>query len=192
MKANDANHIRKMLASALMLMLLGLFTLTALADAGDLAATASGEMVLEDAKTIALQSAQLQEADVLMTLMQKERDDGRMEFEIEFIYNGMEYEFTIDAANGAIIESSRESISKREAERVPGSYLTMNQAKEKALAEAGVAAGQATFTELELDLDDSRVHYEIAFTDGSQNYTLEMDAITGEILRYAAKAVRKK
>ena len=192
MKANDANHIRKMLASALMLMLLGLFTLTALADAGDLTAAASGEMVLEDAKTIALQSAQLQEADVLMTLMQKERDDGRMEFEIEFIYNGMEYEFTIDAANGAIIESSRESISKREAERVPGSYLTMNQAKEKALAEAGVAAGQATFTELELDLDDSRVHYEIAFTDGSQNYTLEMDAITGEILRYAAKAVRKK
>ena len=35
---------------------------------------------------------------------QYERDDGRYVFEIEFIYNGFEYEYKIDSNTGNIIE----------------------------------------------------------------------------------------
>ena len=37
-------------------------------------------------------------------------DDGRWEYEGKIIYNLMEFEFTIDAATGAVIEWDVESI----------------------------------------------------------------------------------
>ena len=37
-------------------------------------------------------------------------DDGRYEYEGEIIYKGMEYEFTIDASSGKIVDWESESI----------------------------------------------------------------------------------
>ena len=38
-------------------------------------------------------------------------DDGRLEYEIEIRYNGMEYDFEIDGTNGTILEMDSEPIS---------------------------------------------------------------------------------
>lgn len=45
-------------------------------------------------------------------LLWLEEDDGRMEYEGEFIYDNMEYEYKIDAYSGSIIEWEAESIRK--------------------------------------------------------------------------------
>ena len=37
-------------------------------------------------------------------------DDGRPEYEGKIIYNGMEYDFTIDATNGSVTEWAAETI----------------------------------------------------------------------------------
>ena len=39
-----------------------------------------------------------------------DRDDGRLEYEVEIIYNYMEYDFEIDASTGTIISRDAESV----------------------------------------------------------------------------------
>ena len=42
--------------------------------------------------------------------VETDRDDGRLEYEGKIIYNGMEYEFTIDGYTGAIREWEAEPL----------------------------------------------------------------------------------
>lgn len=41
-----------------------------------------------------------------------ERDDGRWQYEGELRYGGMEYEFTVDAASGSIVEWNVEMLHR--------------------------------------------------------------------------------
>lgn len=38
-----------------------------------------------------------------------DREDGLMEYELEFFSNGMEYDYTLDAETGAILSQSQEA-----------------------------------------------------------------------------------
>ena len=40
--------------------------------------------------------------------VEQDWDDGRLEYEVEFKSGGMEYEYTIDGATGAILEYNSE------------------------------------------------------------------------------------
>ena len=55
-------------------------------------------------------------------------------------------------------------------------------AKAAALADAGLAEGDVTELEAELDLDDAVVHYDVDFKSGGMEYNYDIDAVTGEIL----------
>ena len=59
---------------------------------------------VERAKEIALNHANLNETDVEFAKTKLENDDGRVEYEIEFYFGRTEYEYTIDAVSGNIIE----------------------------------------------------------------------------------------
>lgn len=68
----------------------------------------------------------------------------------------------------------------------PGGMFTEEQAKEKALAHAGVQADGTVFTKAELDYDDGRQVYDLEFyTDSRDEYDYEIDAYTGEVLSYS-------
>lgn len=61
--------------------------------------------------------------------------------------------------------------------------LTIEDAKAKALAHAGLKADQVTFTEAKLERDHGKEIYDIEFyTAGYEEYDYEIDARTGEIL----------
>lgn len=152
----------------------------------------TGALTLADAKAIGLERAQLDVADVFMTQLSQDRDDGRQVFEVAFIADGREYEYDIDADTGEIIKESTETLSADEREIDTSLYLSMEEAGEKALAHAGVAAEQATFTEMEFDFDDGRAEYELRFTAEGQTYEVELDAQTGEVMKYEMKNVNKK
>ena len=62
----------------------------------------------EDAMKIALDRVGVQENQVRFTKVKLDWDDGRQVYEIEFVYNGTEYEFDIDARSGRILESDRD------------------------------------------------------------------------------------
>ena len=59
---------------------------------------------VDHAKEIALNHAQLNESDVQFAKAKLENDDGGAEYEIEFYSGSTEYDYTIDAISGNIIE----------------------------------------------------------------------------------------
>lgn len=59
---------------------------------------------VDRAKEIALNHAQLNESDVQFARAKLENDDGGAEYEIEFYSGRTEYDYTIDAVSGNIIE----------------------------------------------------------------------------------------
>ena len=62
----------------------------------------------ERAKEIALAHAGLQMAQVTALRVEEDRDDGRLEYEVEFKCGGMEYDYTIDAETFVILEHEKE------------------------------------------------------------------------------------
>ncbi|WP_240664771.1 PepSY domain-containing protein [Methanosarcina sp. MSH10X1] len=62
--------------------------------------------------------------------------------------------------------------------------ITMEEAKEIALAHAGLTEADVTFVKAELDTDNGRQEYEIEFYSGNTEYDYEIDASTGDILSY--------
>ncbi|MCI8506067.1 MAG: peptidase [Lachnospiraceae bacterium] len=59
---------------------------------------------LETARAIAVSHADLLLSDVVFTKEKLDYDDGLSLYEFEFFYNGIEYEYEIDAATGTILE----------------------------------------------------------------------------------------
>lgn len=63
-------------------------------------------------------------------------------------------------------------------------YIGLEAAKQAALNHAGVSASQATFLEAEYDYDDGRMVYEVEFHVKGTEYDYEIDAQTGEVVKY--------
>ena len=70
-----------------------------------------------------------------------------------------------------------------------GPVLTPEEAQAKALAHAGIPKDQAVFLKSELDYDDGRSLYEVEFfVNGGKEYDYEIDAVTGEVIKYDFEA----
>ena len=65
-----------------------------------------------------------------------------------------------------------------------GEYITLARAKEIALAHANVNAANAVFDDKDLDLDDGKAVYELEFKANGIEYEYDIDARTGNILKY--------
>jgi len=72
------------------------------------AAGLSADIGAEAAKAAALAHAGVSESQTAELKVERDYDDGRLEYEVEFKAGGMEYEYTIDGANGSILEHEKE------------------------------------------------------------------------------------
>ena len=73
---------------------------------------AAGEDIgVEKAKEIALEKAGVKAEDTLFINAHLDRDDGRVEYDVEFVSGNTEYEVSVDAVTGAINEFSSEDIN---------------------------------------------------------------------------------
>jgi uncharacterized membrane protein YkoI len=78
------------------------------------------------------------------------------------------------------VETNEQIDNKQESkEAAKPVYLTIEKATELALAKAN-----GKVTEISMDEDDNRVHYDIEIQDGKYEYELDLDAITGEIYEF--------
>ena len=90
---------------AFLLALLVVFSLSVPA----LAAPSENLISKERAKKIALDHAGYEESEVRFVKAKLDRDDGRYEYEIEFRADGnIEYDYSINAVNGKIVEFDRD------------------------------------------------------------------------------------
>ena len=64
--------------------------------------------------------------------------------------------------------------------------ISADEAKEKALAHAGLTSDQVTFTKSKLEKEHSRQVYEMEFyvTESNAEYDYEIDATTGEVISF--------
>lgn len=81
-------------------------TLTGVTTSGQ--ASAGAYIGEAKAKEIALAHAGVAEADTTYLRVEMDYDDGRMEYEVDFYADGMEYEYEIDATTGKIRDYERE------------------------------------------------------------------------------------
>lgn len=196
--------IKVVLVTALVIVLLGLGAFS-VSKVGALQGS-NGDITLEKAIDIALKDAGFESSEATITKSKPDRDDGINKYDVEFLVDGIEYDYEIDATNGRIIkkELDREYGSKPsttpstpQADPAPStpaapsqqpapstsndtSYISLEDAKTKALADAGLT--NATYIKAELDRDDGKTFYEIEFKSGGYEYDYEIDALTGAIL----------
>lgn len=159
---------------------------------GTSSGSSSADIGESAAKAAALKHAGLSESQVTGMKVQRDRDDGRLEYEIEFWSGSTEYDYTINAADGAVLDADKETHGSSNS----GSSNTSNtsssssgdigsaKAKSIALNHAGVSESQTSEMKVQQDRDDGRLEYEVEFKSGSKEYEYTIDAASGTILDY--------
>ena len=123
-----------------------------------------------------------------------ELDESPAHYEVEIrSQTGEEFEYKVDAYTGAILESKREAADGTEAPVVQPSKPAASgdigyaKAKSVALNHAGVSENKAYDMEIELDDEDGTLVYEVEFKSGNMEYSYEINAATGAILKHEAE-----
>lgn len=162
----------------------------------------------EAAKKAALDNAGLSAGDVTNWKIERDWDDGQLEYEIEFWCGNTEYDYTIHGHTGAVLKcgidhheeynSGHHSDSHHSGTGTSGSTsivsgstsivispdIGQTAAKTAALTHAGVSENQTTGMKVERDWDDGRLEYEVEFRAGQTEYEYTVDGVTGAILEY--------
>lgn len=114
-----------------------------------------------------------------------EKDDGRLEYDIEFVAGGIKYEFDVDAVTGKIWEESAENdddnwIFASPSAELPNVKITREKAVEIAKKRAGVT--NITNLRVETEFDNGRYEYDIEFVAAGVKYEYDVDAMSGALV----------
>ena len=133
-------------------------------------------------------------AKMAYSAVDPELDESPAHYEVEIkSQTGEEFEYKVDAYTGAILESKREAADGTEAPVVqpskPAASGDIGYAKAKSIAlnHAGVSEGKAYDMDIELDDEDGILVYEVEFKSGNMEYSYEINAATGAILKHEAE-----
>ena len=123
-----------------------------------------------------------------------ELDESPAHYEVEIrSQTDEEFEYKVDAYTGAILESKREAADGTEVPVVQPSKPAASgdigyaKAKSVALNHAGVSEGKAYDMDIELDDEDGTLVYEVEFKSGNMEYSYEINAATGAIIKHEAE-----
>ena len=130
-------------------------------------------------------------AKMAYSAVDPELDESPAHYEVEIkSQTGEEFEYKIDAYTGAILESKREAADGTEVPVVQPSKPAASgdigyaKAKSVALNHAGVSENKAYDMEIELDDEDGTLVYEVEFKSGGMEYSYEINAASGAILKH--------
>lgn len=156
----------------------------------------SGELVSvspDEAIDIALKHAGVSREDAVMFgAPSLDEEKGKAHYDVEFGYNGFEYDYEVAVADGSVLKAEKEAEKVKESlsakPEVPVSkdnnngYISVEAAKQKALADAGVKAEDAVFLKAYYDSDDLVPHYDVKFEANGYEYEYEVKASDGAVL----------
>ena len=150
------------------------------------ASSSSQDVGQEAAKQSALRHAGLSASDVTDWKIEREWDDGRLEYDIEFWCGTSEYDYTIDGHSCSVLKHEVDHHGSDGGHHDTGSITDIGAAAAKAaaLAHAGVSESQTTKMKVERDWDDGLLVYEVEFDVGRTEYEYTIDGTTGAILEY--------
>ena len=137
-----------------------------------------------EAKEKALTHANLKAEDVTFIKVELDDENGKPFYEVEFVHNNVKYEYDINGTTGEIIKTEKEEEKKpaSKPDTTP-KYITVDEAKKKALVHANVPA-DVRFVKAEFDYDDGAPIYELEFIYQNAEYEYDIDALNGTILDF--------
>ena len=132
-------------------------------------------------------------------------EKGIFVYKVEFVADGVDYEYVVRASDGIILARDEEVIEGYRAQsETPADatqtqtaatqasvngYIDVELAKLLALRRAGFdTVDDVRFTTAKLDDDDGKLLYEINFYAGGMEYEVDVDAVNGAVLSYSAEA----
>lgn len=161
---------------------------------------ASPFITLEKAVEIALAYSGVWAEDAVIEDKEYEIHRGTPYYEIEFTANGFEFEVVVNALNGKVVKFEKEKdddfrfpVATKDEERphkphkpagpaTTDEFITIDEAKEIALKDAGLTAEDVKFTERDFDLEDGTPYFEIEFETAEFEYEYKIHALTGVII----------
>lgn len=163
--------MKKLFVLILAAMMMTVFCTCALAD-----------VTLEEAKNIALERAGAKAEDAVFTQAHHDFDDGRVVIDLEFYVGTTEYDMDVDVKTGEISDFETEEHALIEADGA----ITLEAAKNIALAKVGMKEDLVRFTKAHKDADNGHAVYEIEFVVNGMEYEFDIDAATGAIIEFDA------
>ncbi|WP_053073894.1 PepSY domain-containing protein [Bacillus sp. LL01] len=133
----------------------------------------------------------------VVTEAEKDRENGRLVYEIEVKNDEYEFEFKVDASNGEIIKEERDERDGKKREKAATSTAGGNGSSDNAGAnEAVISIAEAKeialkevsgkLDDIELERDNGKLVYEVeietAQNGDDDEVTVYVDAITGKVL----------
>ncbi len=145
----------------------------------------SGAIDEAQARSIALEHAGVAESDAKFYRVERDNDDGRAVYEVEFYSGNTEYDYEISAETGEILsyDSDIEGWAAQSASSTSGSAVTLEQARELVLERVPGAA--ASDVQIEQERDDGRDIYEGEVYYDRTEYEFEIDASTGSFIKWS-------
>ena len=144
----------------------------------------SSDIGREAAKNAALKDAGVSASDANFVKAERDWDDGRLEYEIEFWANNTEYDYTVDGATGAILKRDTEHHGTSGGGTGTSSDIGSDKAKSIALNHAGVSESDTYQLKVKQDYDDGRLEYEVEFKSNGKEYEYTILASDGTILSH--------
>lgn len=165
-------------------------------------ASSEGYIGKEKAKSIALTHADVPEKSLQSIEIEIDHEYGHMIYEVEFRFDNAEYEYEIDAASGKILGVERKTKNnakppttdkhqhtssppaKPSNNNTASQYIGKDKAKRIALNHVGLTESAIKKLEVELDRTNGKVVYEVEFVYSDHEYEYDIDAVTGEIVKW--------
>lgn len=144
-------------------------------------------MTEDEAKNIALQKVGKIADEVTFTKVRLDRYKSQTVYDVVFYDTLKEYEMSVNVDTSEVVSYKENNLNNSTINNNTtntGNYIGTDKAKEIALNHAGLSNSQVTFKKVKLDIDYDFATYEIEFYHNYYEYEYEIDAITGEILKY--------
>lgn len=155
--------------------------------------TGGADIGRDAALEAALKNAGVVEADITRLKVSEDREDGRKVYDIRFDVAEKEYDYEIQASDGAVLSSDVE---------VSRGYTASGNGTGQVTANVAVSLEQATQIALNrvpgagqqdirinLDYDDGRQKYEGDIIYQQIEYDFEIDANTGDVIEWSEERV---
>lgn len=143
----------------------------------------------EEAKTIALEDAQLKESEVTSLTVKSAIDDGVEEYEVNFYVDVTEYDYDIDASTGKI-RSKDKDIDDDLLKNKNSTNTEVPVSEQDAIATALAKVPGSTDADIRinLDRDNGRQVYEGSILFENKEYDFEINAETGEVIEWSEES----
>ena len=142
------------------------------------------------AKDAAVKHAGLSAQQVEEAIVQLDFDDGLMVYEVEFVCDGWEYDYEINALDGTVLDADKEFTGQEQLPiQPPDGDIGERLAVETALNHAGLSLDQVDWVDCRKEEDDGVKYYEVTFRSGTWEYEYEIGACNPVVREWEKKQV---